>query len=291
MIWLYVIIVILFIILLFAIMKIYIMKKSMKEIAVSFSNILQSDTNTLITITTKDKDIKKLANEINRELKKLRKQQLQYQNGNQELKRIITNISHDMRTPLTAIRGYIELLRENKEEQEKYLKIIDRKTNELTVLTEQLFDFSKTMDMETKIEKEECCLNELLEEALANDYTIFKENNIEPKVEICAEKVYRNLDKHTIIRIFENILSNAGKYSNGDFKVVLDKEGKITFSNKATSLDATTVQKIFDRYFTVENAKKSTGLGLSIAKQLVELNGGNISAKFINQYLIIQIEF
>ena len=291
MIWLYVIIVILFIILLFAIMKIYIMKKSMKEIAVSFSNILQSDTNTLITITTKDKDIKKLANEINRELKKLRKQQLQYQNGNQELKRIITNISHDMRTPLTAIRGYIELLRENKEEQEKYLKIIDRKTNELTVLTEQLFDFSKTMDMETKIEKEECCLNELLEEALANDYTIFKENNIEPKVEICAEKVYRNLDKHTIIRIFENILSNAGKYSNGDFKVILDKEGKITFSNKATSLDATTVQKIFDRYFTVENAKKSTGLGLSIAKQLVELNGGNISAKFINQYLIIQIEF
>ena len=291
MIWLYVIIVILFIILLFAIMKIYIMKKSMKEISVSFSNILQSDTNTLITITTKDKDIKKLANEINRELKKLRKQQLQYQNGNQELKRIITNISHDMRTPLTAIRGYIELLRENKEEQEKYLKIIDRKTNELTVLTEQLFDFSKTMDMETKIEKEECCLNELLEEALANDYTIFKENNIEPKVEICAEKVYRNLDKHTIIRIFENILSNAGKYSNGDFKVVLYKEGKITFSNKATSLDATTVQKIFDRYFTVENAKKSTGLGLSIAKQLVELNGGNISAKFINQYLIIQIEF
>lgn len=291
MIWLYVVIVILFIILLFAIMKIYIMKKSMKEIAVSFSNILQSDTNTLIAITTKDKDIKKLANEINRELKKLRKQQLQYQNGNQELKRIITNISHDMRTPLTAIRGYIELLRENKEEQEKYLKIIDRKTNELTVLTEQLFDFSKTMDMETKIEKEECCLNELLEEALANDYTIFKENNIEPKVEICAEKVYRNLDKHTIIRIFENILSNAGKYSNGDFKVVLDKEGKITFSNKATSLDATTVQKIFDRYFTVENAKKSTGLGLSIAKQLVELNGGNISAKFINQYLIIQIDF
>lgn len=291
MIWLYVIIVILFIILLFAIIKIYIMKKSMKEIAVSFSNILQSDTNTLITITTKDKDIKKLANEINRELKKLRKQQLQYQNGNQELKRIITNISHDMRTPLTAIRGYIELLRENKEEQEKYLKIIDRKINELTVLTEQLFDFSKTMDMETKIEKEECCLNELLEEALANDYTIFKENNIEPQVEICAEKVYRNLDKHTIIRIFENILSNAGKYSNGDFKVVLDKEGKITFANKATSLDATTVQKIFDRYFTVENAKKSTGLGLSIAKQLVELNGGNISAKFINQYLIIQIEF
>lgn len=291
MIWLYVIIVILFIILLFAIIKIYIMKKSMKEIAVSFSNVLQSDTNTLITITTKDKDIKKLANEINRELKKLRKQQLQYQNGNQELKRIITNISHDMRTPLTAIRGYIELLRENKEEQEKYLKIIDRKINELTVLTEQLFDFSKTMDMETKIEKEECCLNELLEEALANDYTIFKENNIEPQVEICAEKVYRNLDKHTIIRIFENILSNAGKYSNGEFKVVLDKEGKITFANKATSLDATTVQKIFDRYFTVENAKKSTGLGLSIAKQLVELNGGNISAKFINQYLIIQIEF
>ena len=291
MIWLYMVISILCILLLLAIIKIYIMKKSMKEICIALKEILQSDTNTIIAITSKDKQIKQLANEVNKELKDLRKEKLQYQNGNQELKRIITNISHDMRTPLTAISGYIELLKENKERQEKYLEIIERKTKELTALTEQLFDFSKTMDIDKKIEKEKCCINEILEEALANDYILFKDKNIEPKVEICEEKIYRNVDRNTIIRIFENILSNICKYSNGDFKVKLTKDGKVTFSNKATSLDATTVQKIFDRYFTVENAKKSTGLGLSISKQLVELNGGTIEAQFKNQYLIIEIEF
>lgn len=91
-------------------------------------------------------------------------------------------------------------------------------------------------------------------------------------------------------RVFENILSNVSKYSDGNFKVKLEDNGKITFSNKAESLDATTVQKIFDRYFTVENAKKSTGIGLSIAKQLIELNGGKILAKYQNGDLIIEIE-
>ncbi len=291
MIGLYVTIVILCILLLFTTMKIHLMKKSMKEIRVSLSEILQSDTNTVITITSRDKQIKQLTNEINRELKVLRKEKLQYQNGNQELKRIMTNISHDMRTPLTAISGYIELLKDNKEKQVKYLEIIERKTKELTILTEQLFDFSKAMDIGTKIVKESYCINEILEEVLANDYTLFKRKNIVPKVEICKEKIYRNVDRNTVIRVFENILSNVCKYSNGNFKIKLGTEGKITFSNKATSLDATTVQKIFDRYFTVENAKKSTGLGLSISKQLVELNGGNITAQFKNQYLIIEIEF
>ena len=291
MIGLYVTIVILCILLLFTTMKIHLMKKSMKEIRVSLSEILQSDTNTVITITSRNKQIKQLTNEINRELKVLRKEKLQYQNGNQELKRIMTNISHDMRTPLTAISGYIELLKDNKEKQVKYLEIIERKTKELTILTEQLFDFSKAMDIGTKIVKESYCINEILEEVLANDYTLFKRKNIVPKVEICKEKIYRNVDRNTVIRVFENILSNVCKYSNGNFKIKLGTEGKITFSNKATSLDATTVQKIFDRYFTVENAKKSTGLGLSISKQLVELNGGNITAQFKNQYLIIEIEF
>ena len=98
-------------------------------------------------------------------------------------------------------------------------------------------------------------------------------------------------NKNSLIRVFENILSNVNKYSNGNFKVELRKDGKIFFSNKATALDETTVQKIFDRYFSVQNAKESTGIGLSIAKQLVELNNGNILAKYIEGMLIIEIVF
>lgn len=290
--WIYIIVGIGFCIAAFFIgIKLYFLKKSIKEIHISLSRILKTDTNQLLTISSADKEMKLFVNDLNKELQNLRKEKLEYQNGNQELKKIVTNISHDIRTPLTAIQGYIDLLKKNTEKQEEYIQIIEKKTEELTLLTDQLFDFSTTMDVGIKIKKEKCCINEILEEVLANMYPIFKEKQMNPKLEICKQKIYRNLDKNSINRIFENILSNVCKYGEGDFKVTLDSKGVITFSNKATSLDEITVQKIFDRYFTVENAKKSTGLGLSISKQLVELNGGTISAKCVKENLIIKICF
>ena len=290
-IWFYIVI-ILIIILIYLVVKIFFMRNSIKEISISLENILKSDTNILLTVNTSDSNIKNLANTLNTELKNLRKQKLQHENGNQELKRTITNISHDIRTPLTAISGYLDLIKENQktDKQEEYIKIIERKTNELIILTEQLFVFSKTIDIEPNIKKEKICINELLEESIANFYTILKNKNIIPKIEITEKKIYKIVDRSTITRVFENILSNACKYSSGEFEISLNKEGKIRFSNKASLLDATTVEKIFDRYYTVESAKKSTGLGLSIAKQLVELNGGTITGKFENGKLIIDVK-
>lgn len=275
--------------------KLYFMKKSVKEIEAGLKDILKSDTNNLITISSSEKNIKKLATSLNVELKTIRKQKLQYESGNQELKKLVTNISHDLRTPLTAIKGYIDLIEKDKlsKDQEKYLNIIQKKTDELTELTEQLFDFSKTIDNNIKISKEKCNINEILEEVLASYYVIFKEKGIEPQISMCSENVYRKLNKASIIRIFENILSNISKYCVNNFKVELKDDGTIIFANKVKDglLDATTVQKIFDRYFTVENAKKSTGIGLSIAKELVELNDGSISANFTKDTLIIEIKF
>ena len=284
-IWFYIIFLIILII--FAILKLYFIKKSIKEIRIDLKEILKSDTNNLIRISTNDRDIKELAKDLNVELKNLREQRLQYENGNQELKKTITNISHDIRTPLTAISGYIDLMKEDKKEE--YLKIVERKTNDLISLTESLFDYAKIVDIGEEMAKDNCCINEILEEALVNYYTILKEKNIIPEIKISSKKIYRTINKNTLIRVFENILSNVSKYSNGNFKVILEDSGKIIFSNKATSLDATTVEKIFNRYFTVENAKKSNGLGLSIAKQLIELNGGNITAKYVKENLIIEI--
>lgn len=275
--------------------KLYFMKKSVKEIEAGLKDILESDTNNLITISSSEKNIKKLATSLNVELKTIRKQKLQYENGNQELKKLVTNISHDLRTPLTAIKGYIDLIEKDKlsKNQEKYLNIIQKKTDELTELTEQLFDFSKTIDSDIKISKEKCNINEILEEVLASYYVIFKEKGIEPQISMCSENVYKKLNKASIIRIFENSLSNISKYCVNNFKVELKDDGTIIFANKVKDglLDATTVQKIFDRYFTVENAKKSTGIGLSIAKELVELNDGSISANFTKDTLIIEIKF
>lgn len=302
----FIISIILFVICMILIIKIYLNNKDIKKIGENLEEILTNDTNNLITVSTSNKQIKKVAGKLNTELKKLRKVKIQYENGSEELKRTITNISHDMRTPLTAISGYIELMENNieaeeannskskimrrEENKQKYLKIIKRKTSELIELTEQLFKFSTTMDTLWKIDKENCCINEILEEILAEYYSIFKKKNIVPEINICNEMIYKNLNKNSLIRIFENILSNMTKYSDGNFKIKLERSGKIIFSNKAKKLDTTTVQKIFDRYFTVENANNVTGVGLSIAKQLVEINKGNIIAKYMDGNLVIEVQ-
>lgn len=302
----FIISIILFVICMILIIKIYLNNKDIKKIGENLEEILTNDTNNLITVSTSNKQIKKVAGKLNTELKKLRKVKIQYENGSEELKRTITNISHDMRTPLTAISGYIELMENNieaeeannskskimrrEENKQKYLKIIKRKTSELIELTEQLFKFSTTMDTLWKIDKENCCINEILEEILAEYYSIFKKKNIVPEINICNEMIYKNLNKNSLIRIFENILSNMIKYSDGNFKIKLERSGKIIFSNKAKKLDTTTVQKIFDRYFTVENANNVTGVGLSIAKQLVEINEGNIIAKYMDGNLVIEVQ-
>lgn len=284
-------IIILFLINILLIIKIYFMRKSIREIEISLDNILNKNTNNLITISSSDKKMKKLASLLNVELKRLRKERLQYENGNQGLKNMVTNISHDMRTPLTVISGYVELINENKEYNEKYVDIIERKTKELTVLIEELFDYSKTMDMGIKIAKENCCVNEILENTLISYYSIFKSKNLRPKIKISENKIYKNVNRGAVVRVFENIISNVIKYGEGDFEVVLDDSGKVVFSNETSKLDTTTVEKIFDRYYTVENARFSTGIGLSIAKQLIELNGGEISAKYLDNHFIIEIDF
>ena len=190
----FIISIILFVICMILIIKIYLNNKDIKKIGENLEEILTNDTNNLITVSTSNKQIKKVAGKLNTELKKLRKVKIQYENGSEELKRTITNISHDMRTPLTAISGYIELMENNieaeevnnskskiirrEENKQKYLKIIKRKTSELIELTEQLFKFSTTMDTLWKIDKENCCINEILEEILAEYYSIFKKKNI-----------------------------------------------------------------------------------------------------------------
>lgn len=277
----------------FLVMKILIIRQEIKNIGESLSNIIDIDTNNLITVSTNDKKLKELANLLNNSLKELRKLELEYKNGNKELKSSIANISHDLRTPLTAIRGYLDLMDSSNltVKQIKYLEIIDSKVKDLTSLTEQLFDFSKVLDIDKEIEKVNVCINNVLEETLASFYGVFKKNNIKPSIEICNEKVIRLLNENMLKRIFENIISNAVKYSEGCFEVKLYYNGTIEFSNKTTKIDSISLEKIFDRYYTVRNAKKSNGIGLSIAKQLVELNNGEIIAKYKDNCLIIKVKF
>lgn len=286
-------IILLLVIILILSLKLIVMKRDIKNIDKYLNKIINTDTNNLLTINSNDKSLKKLSSSLNRNLKKLRELELEYKNGNKDLRTSITNISHDLRTPLTAIMGYLDLINNDNltNKQLKYLSIIDNKLKDIIELTEQLFDFSKTLDIETELMYEVVCINDVLEDVIASSYSLFVSKNIKPQLDICVQEVVRKLNPNVLKRIFENIISNAIKYSDGNLKIRLNSDGVIEFSNKTYDLDSVSLEKIFDRYYTVKSAKKSSGIGLSIAKQLVDLSGGKIDAIYKKNILTIRIKF
>lgn len=133
--------------------------------------------------------------------------------------------------------------------------------------------------------------NEVLEKSLLGMYGTLSSHGITPDIEIPEVQVIRVLDKNALHRVFDNILNNAAKYSDGDLCIKLCLDGTILFSNKADELNCVQVEKLFDRFFTVDTAKGSTGLGLSIARLLTEKMGGYINAGYENGELNISVRF
>lgn len=273
--------------------KIYILQKSVKEIEIAFTDRLITDTNVLIDISSSDRNMRRLANTINSQLRKLRSERHRFQQGDLELKNAVTNISHDLRTPLTAICGYLELLEqeEKPETVNRYIGIMKDRVDILVKLSEELFRYSVVISTKDNTIKEQVVLNMVLEESIAAFYTVLTERNIVPKIEISETKVMRMLDRSALSRVFSNLIGNAIKYSDGDLQITLSENGEITFSNMAAGLDEIQVGRLFDRFYTVEAARKSTGLGLAISKTLVEEMNGTISAKYENSRLSIHILF
>lgn len=282
---------ILLIIIILLLLKILFLKRSMKNICVEFNEHLLNQSNTLISISSNDHHIKMLATEINKQLRILRKQRREYVSGGRRLKETVTNISHDLRTPLTAIGGYLDLLdqEETSVQIERYIKVIRNRVELLNDLTEELFRYSLTA-ITDKGHKETIVLNEILEESIAGFYAVLKERNIEPIIKMPSNKVVRYLDPSVLARIFINLLHNAVKYSDGDLEIILSKSGEISFINTASGLDEIQVGKLFDRFYTVHNAEKSTGLGLGIARTLIEQLNGTISTKYKDNKLYIYLQ-
>lgn len=293
MIWIFVLCAILIITSAILYIKILLIYKSIKEIRRGFLEKLEDDTNTLISISSTDKAICALANDINIQLRKLRKQQLRFQLGDTEIKNAVTNISHDLRTPLASICGNLDLLEQEElsEAASRYTEVIRNRSEVLTQLTEELFRYSVIMTAESDGIKEPVIINNVLEECIAASYTALTERNIFPDIQMPQEKIIRNLDHSALARIFSNLLNNAVKYSDGDLKITLYQTGEIIFSNTASGLTEVQVGKLFDRFYTVETARKSTGLGLAITRTLVEQMKGTIYANYKNSILSICILF
>lgn len=271
--------------------KVFLLRKSAREIETALADRLTTDTNTLIDISSRDGAMRSLAASVNAQLRQLRRERQRFQQGDQELKDAVTNISHDLRTPLTAICGYLDLLEQEEKTSTvaRYLGMIENRTEAMRQLTEELFRYSVLLSAPDD-SCEPLALNRLLEESIASFYGALHGRGITPALSIPEAPVQRTLNRSALLRIFGNILSNALKYSDGDLAVTMDG-GVIVFSNAAASLSPVQAGRLFDRFYTVETARDATGLGLSIAKLLTERMGGRISADYADGRLSVTVQF
>ena len=272
--------------------KVFFLRRAAREIRQDFAQRLRTDTNTLIDLSSRDAVMRELAAGVNEELKELRRQRQRYLQGDAELKEAVTNISHDLRTPLTAVCGYLELLKgeETTEKAQRYLAQIENRVEAMKDLTEELFRYS-VVTSDQGLELELLDLGGALEESLLSYYGAMEQRGITPEIHMPSEKVMRRLDPTAVSRVFSNIISNAVKYSDGDLTVRMEPEGRITFANSAKGLDAVAAGRLFDRFYTVEAARNSTGLGLSIARQLTERMGGRLTAEYQDGRLCLILIF
>ncbi len=291
--WQLIFICILLCIIIFLTIKLIMIKKSAKEIADKFSEIINSETNILIDISSRDSQMRRLAAQINTQLRNLRSERHRLRHEDIKLKDSVTNISHDLRTPLTAICGYLDLLeREDlNENAQRYINIIKNRVKLMEQFTEELFGYSVVLTKPDLSKKEPIIINHILEESIISFYMALNENNITPNINITAKPIIRNLNKSALSRIFANLINNAIKYSDGDLNISLLKSGEIIFSNTASDLDEIQTGRLFDRFYTVETAQRSTGLGLSITRTLTEQMDGTIKADYRDNRLSICLKF
>ena len=250
------------------------------------------ETNTLLSLPCRDRELRRLASSLNEELRLLRKERLRYQQGDRELKEAVVNVSHDLRTPLTALSGYVELLKGEhlSPAGQRYLSQIEDRAQAMKAMTEELFRYSLAVE-ETALTLEPVDLRAAVEEALLSFYGAFQQKGVVPQLSLPQGPVTRQLDKAALSRVLGNILTNALKYSPGELAVALSPAGVLTFSNPAPDLDPVSAGRLFHRFYTVESSAQSTGLGLSIARELTQRLGGTISARWESGRLQVELTF
>ena len=272
--------------------KIWLLHRGVKALRLDLAQKLDRDTNTLLSLPCRDRELRRLAAALNQELRLLREERLRYQQGDRDVKEAVVNVSHDLRTPLTALAGYVELLKGEAlpPDASRYLRQIEGRTKAMKAMTEELFRYSLAAD-ETALTLEPVDLRAVVEESLLSFYGAFQQKGAVPQVFLPESPVVRQVDRGALSRVLGNILANALKYSGGDLAVTVTQRGQMIFSNLAPGLDPISAGRLFDRFYTVESSRQSTGLGLSIAKELAQRMDGSIGSNFQNGTLTVWVEF
>ena len=290
MIVLYSVIVVLSILVITLVLRVVTTNIEIRNIIRDLEDITEKDTNILLTTSSGDKSIKSLVDSLNKELKKLLSIKREYSKGVFDVKKSAENIAHDIRTPLTVIKGYVDLLEEEdlSEEGKKCLEIIKGRTRYMKEMTDELF-LSLSMKSRGVLSLSDIDAKSVLEEALVSFYNEFKRKGMTPSIITPNDKVILKADSKALYRVYSNIISNALKYGEGEFNVQMDEKGNITFSNYAPNMDSVEANKLLDRYYTISDAKASSGIGLSISNEILQEMGGELKVRLDNKRLYISI--
>lgn len=274
-------------------------RKEIKKLSRKIKGLLERSSHTAITTDFPSADIVEMVNVLNDLLEMYQEQLNGLQKKNNAVKETITNLAHDLRTPITAIQGYTQILLQSSglsAESLEALKIINKRIELLNQLLNQLFLYARLEAGELKFNQEQIDINKVLRSVLVSFYQSFETKGLEPLLTIPDEAFIIEGDKNALMRIFTNVISNAIVHGNGEYKISSFRETNkyvILFSNQTNDIEISDIEKIFDRFYTTDQSrsKKTTGLGLSISKKLVEQMNGEISAKLNKNIFTIRIEF
>lgn len=267
--------------------------KYIEEIAAGVRVISSGDLSYRVEEEGKD-EIKNLAENINNMASEIQERIDAERRSEKTKSELITNVSHDLRTPLTSVMGYIGLIKDGKYENQgmmkEYLDIAFNKSNQLKELIEDLFEYNKINNQGIVLDKNKVNIVEFLSQIIEEYIPIFEENEIEVVKKFVDEKSIVEIDASKMVRVFENLFSNAIKYSYKPGTVTVstfESEGNVTIviKNKGESIPREKVERLFDRFYRVDEARssnvKGSGLGLAISKNIVNLHEGEIWAESI----------
>lgn len=297
------IIFILLCIIIFLACYLFFIKKELTRISKTIRNIQKDDSNALVHKEISMKQLNVLIGEINNLVKESKKNRIRYQNQNRDLRKMIMNISHDLRTPLTSALGYIDIILTSNlsiTEKEKELKIVEERLNRLEELINSFFLFSKIVSTNDLPELTELNIISIIEECIARYYDDYKNNNRAIILKKNVSKIKIMSNKEMLTRIFDNLITNSYKHSTGNLEIIIKKNESlvITFSNILPNNDLD-ISHIFDEFYTVDMSRTTgnTGLGLAIVKEFTERLNGRVSArvtknkKELNNILEIELKF
>ena len=293
-----IILVILVIIILFLVCYLFFMKMELRRIKKELDLVLSRKTNGLVHTEFTSKEIHDLVECINTHLTEIKSKESKLERKNANFVKMIRNISHDLRTPLTSSLGYVSLMLESdmiEQEKIKNLKIVEERLKRLSELIDSFFEFSKILSNDQIIEQDEINLVAVMEKAISNHYEDFSKDNRMIDFKTNKRKIKIKSNEVMLVRVFDNLIRNAYKHSNGNLDIEINQNNnkvKINFINDLLYNDLD-VDRIFDEFYTVDisRTKGNTGLGLAIAKEFVEQLKGKIKADKKNNKLIITIIF